>query len=105
MEKSLLPPSLHLPFTYLETTFSFFPGDLLSRLFLCSALQQQAALAGSQELVTLPHTENVGNSKKGGLAQAEIIIRIILNFMSGPEGSLLRDFLLYCSQQSTKCIY
>lgn len=104
MEKSSLPPSQHLPLTYLETTPSFFPRDLVSRL-LCSALQQQAALAGTQELVTLPHTENVGNSKKGGLAQAEIIIRIILNFMSGPEGSLLRDFLLYCSQQSTKCIY
>lgn len=105
VEKSLLPPCLHLTFTYLEIVPAFLPVQLFSRLFLCSALQQQGVLAGVQALITLPHTENVGNSKKEGLAQAEIIVCIMLNFMSGPEGSLLHDFLLHSSQKSSKCIY
>ena len=104
MEKTLFPPCLRPPFTYSESVPALLV-HLLSRLLLCSDLQQQGILAGVQELITLLHAENVGNSKKEGLAQAEIIIHIMLNFMSGPEGSLLHDFLLYSSQQSSKCIY
>lgn len=79
--KKFISPHLHLPITHL-TRFCVSSVHFFSRLFLCSDLQQKGALASIQELIILLYTANMCNSKKEMLAQAEIIICIVLNFMS-----------------------